>query len=330
VKVFVTGGTGFVGSHLVEALLQRGDEVVCLVRNPAKLQQRFPQRPPQSVAGDLADRTALRTGCAGVDVVFHAAGLTAARSRAEFFAVNADGTARVLEAAAETAPGLVRFVYVSSQAAGGPSHHGRPKTETDEAEPISHYGTSKLAGETAVRKAGLPWTVVRPPSVYGPYDTGFFSVFRLARVGIMPVIGGGGQELSLVYVTDLVRALLTTTLPAATGRTYFACHREIVTARQFARAVFDAVQRSLRTAREPIVLPLPSWATRAVLHLTGTGARLLGRATLLSSDKATELLADAWTCDPAALECDTGWSACTGYEEGLGLTANWYRENGWL
>ncbi|UCG87221.1 MAG: NAD(P)-dependent oxidoreductase [Gemmatimonadota bacterium] len=329
-KVFVTGGTGFVGSHLVAALLERGDEVVCLVRNPAKLNQRFRDSEPQSVAGDLDDDAALRAGCTGVDVVFHSAGVTAAHTRAEFFAVNADGTRRVAEAAAEAAPNLTRFVYVSSQAAGGPSRCGTLKTETDEADPISDYGASKLAGESVVRKSGLPWTVIRPPGVYGPFDSGFLTVFRLARFGIVPVIGDGKQELSLVFVSDLVHALLQATLPATASRTYFACNREVTTASGFARAVHRAVQRSLGTTRKLIVLPLPGWVTRATLRLTGTSARLLGRTTLLSTDKAKELLAEAWTCDPTALERDTGWSATVDLEDGLRQTADWYRENGWL
>jgi len=330
VKVFVTGGTGFVGSHLVDALLERGDDVVCLIRNPAKLKQRFPHKAPQSVVGDLDDRAALRTGCEGVDAVFHSAGLVAARSRAEFFAVNADGTSRVAEAAAEAAPDLIRLVYISSQAAGGPSRRGVPKTEADEADPISDYGASKLAGESAVRESGLPWTVIRPPGVYGPYDTGFLSVFKFARRGVTPVIGDGNQELSLVFVTDLVAALLQATLPATESRTYFACHREIVTAAEFARAVHSAVQRSRGTDKKPIVLRLPGWAARATLRLTGTGARLVGRATLLSADKGKELLAEAWTCDPTALEGDTGWSASIDLAAGVRQTANWYQENDWL
>jgi nucleoside-diphosphate-sugar epimerase len=330
VKVFVTGGTGFVGSHLVDALLERGDEVVCLIRNPAKLKQRFPHKAPQSVIGDLDDRAALRAGCDGVDVVFHSAGLTAARSRTEFFAVNTVGTLRVAEAAVEAAPDLIRFVYVSSQAAGGPSRRGVPKTEADEADPISDYGASKLAGEAVVRESGLPWTVIRPPGVYGPHDTGFLSVFKLARRRIMPVVGDGKQELSLVFVTDLVQALLQATLPATISRAYFACHREIVTAGEFARAVHGAVQRSRDSDRKPIVLRLPGWAARVTLSLTGTGARLLGRATLLSADKAKELLAEAWTCDPSALERDTGWSASVALAAGVRQTANWYQENDWL
>jgi nucleoside-diphosphate-sugar epimerase len=330
VRVFVTGGTGFVGSHLVDALLERGDEVVCLVRNPAKLRRRFPNKVPRSVAGDLDNRDALRTGCEGADAVFHSAGLTAARGRAEFFTVNVDGTERVLDAAAEAAPDLIRFVYISSQAAAGPSRRGRVKTEADEAEPISNYGASKLAGEALVRESGLPWTVIRPPSVYGPHDTGFLSVFKLAWLGIMPVIGDGRQQLSLVFVSDLVRALLEATLPVALSRTYFACHREVVTAAEFARAIHGAVQRSQGTTRKPIALRLPGWATRVTLGITGTGARLLGRATLLSADKAKELLAEAWTCDPTALERDTGWSADVAHEAGLQQTAYWYKENDWL
>jgi nucleoside-diphosphate-sugar epimerase len=331
VRVFVTGGTGLVGSRLVEALLECGDEVVCLVRNPAKLQRRFPDNPPDMVKGDLDDRDALRQGCDGAQVVFHSAALTAARDRNEFFAINVDGTRRVAEAAAEVATDLERFVYVGSQAAAGPSKRGSPKTESDPTDPISDYGSSKLAGEKVARECGLPWTVLRPCSVYGPHDSAFLTVFKSARLGVMPVFGDGGQELSMVHVNDLVKAMLCILSPAATNKAYFVCHPETVTAKEFACAVYRAVKAngSDSTAR-PIIVHLPGWVARGAMHVTGTTAKLLGKATLLSPDKANEFLADAWTCSADALRHDTGWEAKISLAEGLGPTAQWYRDNGWL
>jgi nucleoside-diphosphate-sugar epimerase len=330
VRIFVTGGTGFVGSHLVEALLDRGHDVVCLVRDPAKLSRRFQQNSPRSVDGNLDDTDALRAGCDGADVVFHSAALTAARNRAEFFAVNVAATRRLTEAAAAVAPDLQRFVYISSQSAGGPSQRGVPKVEADPSTPISNYGQSKLAGEDVVKESGLPWTIMRPPSVYGPYDTAFLTVFKYARLGVLPTFGDGKQELSMVYVTDLVNALLHATEPATSSRSYFTCHPEITTTTELGHAIHRSVRQAGVKARGPFVLRLPTWATKVAMQVTGTGARLLGKATLLSPDKAKELLADAWTCDSRALERDTGWRAETSLEEGALRTAIWYKEHGWL
>jgi nucleoside-diphosphate-sugar epimerase len=330
VRVFVTGGTGFVGSHLVEALLERGDEVVCLVRDPAKLRRRFPQNAPQSIEGNLHSEAALRSGCEGADVVFHSAGLTMARSRAEFFAVNAEATRRMVDAAAATAPNLQRFVYISSQSAGGPSRRGVRKTETDPADPVSDYGASKLAGEKLVQQSGLPWTVARPPSVYGPHDTAFLTVFKLARLGFLPLFGDGLQELSLIHISDLVDALLLCSAAGTASRTYFTCHPDTITTAQFARTIHRAVKHSGGKTPRPLVLRFPNWAARATLQITGAAARLVGKATMLSPDKAKELLAEAWTCSAAALERDTGWKATIGHEQGLQQTADWYKKHGWL
>ena len=329
-RVFITGGTGFVGSHLVEALLDRGHDVVCLVRNPAKLTRRFQSNLPRSVEGDLDDTDALRAGCEGADIVYHSAALIAARNKSEFFAVNVEATRRLTEAAAAVAPNLQRFVYISSQSAGGPSKRGVPKTEEDPSTPISNYGQSKLAGEAVVKESGLRWTIMRPPSVYGPHDTAFLTVFKYARSGFLPTFGDGKQELSMVYITDLVNALLHATEPATNSSSYFTCHPEVITTTELGRAIHRSVRQAGVEARGPFVLRLPAWATKMAMYVTGTGARLMGKATLLSPDKAKELLAEAWTCNSSALERDTGWKAEISLEEGALLTASWYQEHGWL
>ncbi len=330
-RVFVTGGTGFVGSRLVEVLLERGDEVVCLVRNPDKLKRRFPESHPDAVQGDLSDRDAMREACEGAQVVFHCAGITAARDRNEFFAVNAEATRRVGEVAAEVNPDLERFVYIGSQSAAGPSQRGTFKIETDPAEPISDYGRSKLAGEKATRESGLPWTILRPSSVYGPYDTSFLTVFKSARLGVLPLFGDGKQELSMIHVDDLVEAMLCVLCPATVGRTYFACHPEITDTTDFACAVYRAVKGIQdSTGARPVFIHLPGWVARGALQLTAAAARAAGRATILSPDKANEFLAAAWTCSAGALRNDTGWEAKIPLDDGLPRTVRWYEEHGWL
>lgn len=330
-RAFVTGGTGFVGSRLVEVLLERGHDVVCLVRSTAKLNRRFPLEPPEIVEGDLADRDALSKGCDGAQVIFHSAGLTAARHRDEFFAVNAEATRRIGEVAAEVTPDLQRFVYVSSQAAAGPSKRGTPKKESDPAEPVSDYGRSKLAGEKAARECGLPFTVLRPSSVYGQHDKAFLTVFKAARLGIMPTFGDGKQQLSLVHVDDLVEAVLGALSPTATGKTYFVCHPEVTDATELARGVYLAVRgRDGESEASPIIIRIPDWIARGALHITGGVAGFAGKATLLSPDKANEFLADAWTCSPQAIRNDTGWEAKISLNDGLRDTARWYEEHDWL
>jgi nucleoside-diphosphate-sugar epimerase len=332
VRFFVTGGTGFVGSHLVDALLERGDEVICLVRSETKFNRLFPDRKPDLVKGHLDSPEALRAGCESADIIFHAAALTAARSRDEFFTINAEATRRLLRTAAEVAPGLKRFVYVSSQAAAGPSSRDAPKREADDAAPVSDYGASKLAAEELVRYCGLPWTIVRPPGVYGPRDTSFLTVFKLARLGIVPTFASASQQLSLIYVRDLIRALLAVaSSPASESRAYFACHPQIVTSSEVAGVFYRAI-KSMPPDDEarPLVVTLPSWLTRAAMGAWGATANLLGRPTIISSDKAAEFLAEAWTCSPAAIQHDTGWQARVDLASGAQETVRWYRDQGVL
>ena len=329
---FVTGATGFVGSHLTEALLARGDEVVALVRSPAKAARIFTDLQPQIVQGDLGDSDALRRAVHGADIVHHVAGLTSARRDPEFFAVNRDGTRRVLEAAREAAPGLRRIVHVSSVAASGPSPRGTPIDERAAPRPVSTYGASKLAGEEEVRRAGIPWTIVRPPAVYGPRDVELRRVFAFGKRGIVPVFGDGRQELSLIHVADLVSALLAACDRGHAEGTYFACHPEVLTSEEFAVRITRAVQLALtgKAADPRLVVRVPDGVARVALWINGAAARAVGRSTVLSGDKIPELLAPAWTCSPAALERDTGWQARISAAEGLPQTAAWYRDTGWL
>ena len=325
-NVFVTGGTGFVGAHLVKALCARGDRVVALVRRPA-LAERLGWGPEVTqVRGDLDDEAALRAGCAGADTVYHVAGKITARSLAEFMATNRDGTANVLEAARDA--GVGRLLFVSSLAVAGPTTPGHPIDESRAPAPVTPYGQSKLAAEVLVHAmpASLPWTIVRPPVVYGEWDRGTLTIFQLARRGVVPVFGDGSQELSVIHAEDLARALIAAaTSPGSAGRVYFAAHPVVTTSRALVLAAARALGRGA-----PRIVPVPALIARGVLWTVGTLAYLAGRATLLSADKSNEYLAPAWTCRSDALTRDTGWQAQIDLETGLRRAANWYREVGWL
>jgi len=323
VNAFVTGGTGFVGAHLVQALRARGDRVTALVRSPSKAQA-LGWTDVRIVRGDLHDRTALADGCADADVVYHVAGLIAARNDREFLAANRDGTRSVQEAA-EGAARRPRLVLVSSQAAGGPNPRGAPSDESAPPAPVTGYGRSKLAAEDVVRAGRGPWTIVRPPVVYGERDTETLKLFRLAKAGIGAVFGDGGQELSVIHAGDLAQALIAAgTAPAGVGRTYYACHPEVHTSRSLVLAIGRAV------GKIPVVLPIPGPVATALLWSIGSLSSLFGRATILTADKANEFLAPAWTCSAELLARDTGWRAGTDLATGLAATVTWYRKEHWL
>ena len=321
-KALVTGATGFVGSHLAEALRRRGDDVTALVRSPRKAEALGPLG-VRAVAGDLDDAASLARAVEGQDVVFHVAGLVAARSEGEFMRCTRDGTASLVAAAA--AAGTPRFVLVSSMAAGGPATPGAPLTGTEPARPVTAYGRSKLAAETAVTAGSLPWVIVRPPTVYGPRDREVLKVFRMARLGVAPVFGDGSQQLSAVHGADLADALAAAGTAAATvGKVYYACHPEISTSAEFVRAVGKAMGRRVA------LVPVPGPVGRVLLAVTEASARLAGQATILTRDKANEFFQEAWIGDPGPLTRDSGWRARHDLVSGLADTYRWYRDAKWL
>jgi nucleoside-diphosphate-sugar epimerase len=321
-KTLVTGATGFVGSHLTEALRRRGDEVTALARSASKAAALAPLG-VRVVPGDLHDRAALQRAVEGQDLVYHVAGVVAARSEADFMVANRDGTRNLVEALEATGPG--RLVLVSSMAAAGPTIKGRPLRGDEAPRPVTAYGRSKLAAEQAVTGSRLTWTIVRPPMVYGPRDLEVLKVFRLARFGVAPVLGDGSQELSAIHGGDLAEALIAAGTSTTTiGRAYYACHPEVFTGAEMARAVGRAMGKS------PAVIRVPATIGRGVLMLTEAAARLAGQTTILTADKANEFFQPAWTGDPSPLTRDTGWQATRDLRTGLEETYRWYRTAGWL
>jgi nucleoside-diphosphate-sugar epimerase len=318
----VTGATGFVGSHLVEALQRSRVDVTVLARSPVKAAALVAQG-VHVIPGDLHHTEGLRRAAAGQDIIYHVAGITAARNETEFFRANQEGTVNLVGAASAT--GRPRFVLVSSLAAGGPAPRGLPLDGTEQPRPVTAYGRSKLAAEQVVRGSALPWTIVRPPVVYGPRDREVLKVFRLARLGVAPVFGDGSQELSAVHAGDLASALLAVAGADGTvGRIYNACHPEVFTSAEFGRAVGNAMGRSVGTIR------IPKPLGRILLSLTETTAKLAGQTTILTADKAHEFFQPAWTGDPRPLMRETGWHATFDLSSGLTDTYEWYRRAGWL
>jgi nucleoside-diphosphate-sugar epimerase len=323
VKALVTGATGFVGSHLVEALQRQQVEVTALARSREKAAV-LSARGVHVVETDLHDLDGLTRAAQGQAIVYHVAGLVAARSEAAFLHANRDGTRNVL-AAAERSGSSPRFILVSSLAAGGPAPRGLPLDGTEAPRPVTAYGRSKLAGENVLRESALPWSIVRPPIVYGPRDREVLKVFRMARFGVAPVFGDGSQELSAIHAADLANALIAVAEhPSTAGRVYNACHPEIFSSRDFGRAVGQAMNRSVITVSVPALLG------RALLSITETTAKLAGQTTILTTDKAHEFFQPAWTGDPRPLTRDTGWRASFDLQTGLADTYQWYRRAGWL
>lgn len=323
--VLVTGATGFVGSHFVETLATAGARVRALVRRTSDVSG-LERLGVERVVGGLDDEASLARAVDGVDVVYHLAAATRARSAAEFERINADGTRALARAIAAAARPPRRLVYLSSLAAAGPAIDGRPVDATDTPRPLTAYGRSKLAGERVCLEldGAVEVVVLRPPAVYGPRDREMLRLFRLAARGIFPVPTGPERPTQLIHVTDLARAILAAgQTPGLRGIHHAAESRAYgwaEVAGLFERALGRRVRR----------LPIP----HAVMHVAGAlseaGASISGRPTLFNRDKVRELLAPGWLCETESLRRATGFEARIALAEGLARTARWYRERGWI
>jgi len=324
-RVFVTGATGFVGSHLVEALAGRGIAVRALVRRTSDTTALH--RPGiERITGGLDDPDVLARGVDGVDVVYHLAALTHARSEAEYHRVNASGTERLIAAirAAQRPPR--RVVLLSSLAAAGPARGDRPVDRGDAPSPLTAYGRSKLAAERICLDAqgSVEVVVLRAPAVYGPRDRELLRFFRMAARGVVPIPAGPRRLIQMVHVGDLAEALaLAGEARGATGIYHVAEPR----AYDWGEVV-EWIGRAV--GRRPKVVKIPGGIVAAAAAINERAASLLGRSTMFNRDKVRELLAPGWLCETEALRREYGFTPRIPLPEGLAQTAAWYRARGWL
>jgi nucleoside-diphosphate-sugar epimerase len=322
--ILVTGGTGFIGTHLVRRLAASGQSVRCLVRRQAR-----PRNLPAGVAavyGNLISGEGLPEALDGADTVIHLAGVTKALAPADYYAGNARATRNLVVAlAGALASRGPRLVHVSSLAAIGPSPDGTPIHEDAEPHPLTHYGKSKLEGERAVRELAPDAVIVRPPVVYGPGDTDVFQMLKSISKGFVLQIAGGERWFSAIYVADLVEGLMAAAgSTAASGRTYFLAHAKPVSWSQFGAAAARVMNRM------PRVLEVPA----AIAHAAGWGAEIWSQITrkpgIMSREKVAEAQCRFWTCDVGRAARELGFEAPTLLEDGLAQTLAWYKEAGWL
>lgn len=324
--VLVTGGTGFVGSHLVERLVESGARVRCLVRETSSLRY-LRADAVELVYGDLATGRGLQAAVEGASIVFHVAGVTKANSEAAYFDGNLRGTEHLLRACEPGSKELRRFVHVSSLAAVGPSPDGMPLGEDAEPRPLTWYGRSKLAAEAAVRASDLaPRAVIlRPPVVYGQRDTDVFEIFRSISKGMMVLIGREESWFSYIHVQDLADGMLAAaSSDAAAGRTYFLANPEPVSWTAFANTAASAMGRSVRFVRVPAGVAYGAgWCAEIVSWLRG-------KPGIISRQKVTEAKHRYWTCDAARARAELGFCAARPLPEGIAETLAWYKDAGWL
>jgi len=324
-RIALTGATGFVGSWLAEELIHDGHELTCLVRPTSNLHwiQHLPLR---KVVGDVTDRDSLADFVEGQDILIHAAGVTKARTEEEYLRANAQSTQNLLEVVLQVHPHLKRFVLISSQAAAGPSSPGAPKSEEAPPEPLTAYGRSKLAAERIALKYRdqIPVTIIRPPAVYGPRDRDVFAYFRLANWRLMPLLGKNGQ-VSVVFVRNLTYGIrLAMDHPRAVNEIYFLTDDGTFSWRQLGQMIAEAVGKHAVPIRVPMVV------IRFLAGLSQIYSNLTRRAVLLNREKLLEIRQPYWTLSIEKAKRELGYSPPYTTREAIHLTAQWYREQGWL
>ncbi len=325
-KILVTGGTGFIGSHLTELLLTKGYSVSCLARDTANLRW-LSGLNIEVKTGDCLRPETLPDAVKGASVVIHAAGLTKARRAREYYAVNQIGTRNILEACARHNPGIKKFILISSLAAAGPSLDGNPVKDTDHPHPVSDYGRSKLLAETEALafKNNFPVAILRPSAVFGPRDRDMYELFRWAARGVTLEILGRERFLNFCYVGDLVNAIfLAMEKQTETGSIYCVAEDRPYSWSEFRQALLSSGKVKARTIKIP-------YAAAYLIGLASeVGCLFTSRPALTNRQKVREASQTYWTCDLSKTKKDLGFKAAHPLQQGLDITWRWYRDNKWL
>lgn len=329
-RILVTGASGFIGSFIVEKALEMDMEVWAAVRNTSS--RRWLTNPRTNfIELNLSDVEDLKRklGELRLDYVVHAAGVTKCTNAADFFSVNTGGTKNLVRALIDMRMPLTRFVEISSLSVFGPVREQQPYTEikdTDTPRPDTAYGRSKLEAERFLDGLdGFPYVVLRPTGVYGPRERDYFMMAQSIQKHTDFAVGFKRQDLTFVYVADVVQAVFLALDHGRTGRKYFLSDGCVYDSRAFS----DLIRHELG---DPWLLRIkaPIWLLRAITFIGEYVGRLTGKVTALNNDKFHIMRQRNWRCDIRPAEEELGYKPLYGLERGVKLAMKWYKENGWL
>ena len=320
-KALITGSTGFIGSHLVEALTEKNWDVSCLIR-PKSRPGILSQFPARIVQGDVDDIPSLEEAVQNQDYVFHVAARIRSAPKTIYNMANVRFTVNLAQACLNVNPGLKRFVFISSIAAAGPSLSGTCSDEACVCAPASEYGRTKLRAENALCCLWdqLPTTIIRPPNVYGPRQLETELLTNIIKKRIVPLLKDETGRTSLIYIEDLVNGIIQAALSSRTaGQIYY---------------LTDGINHSWKniilTNKDQILgtslfFPLPekliflaAWLAD-MLNTTGLYKVLFGRRIL------KVMLQTPWLFSPAKAERDFGFKSRYSLQEGMKKTLNYHK-----
>lgn len=334
-KILITGASGFIGSFIAEEALRRGMETWAAMRGSSSKQFLQDERihfielnldDPQQLEQQLKDKD--------FDYVVHAAGVTKCLNSKDFFRINTTGTKNLVRTLIKVCPPLKRFVYISSLSIFGAIHEQQPYKdirETDTPQPNTNYGKSKLEAERWLQKslettlANFPYVILRPTGVYGPRERDYFLMAKTIKQHSDFAVGFRRQDITFVYVQDVVQAVFLACEKGQRGRAYFLSDGEVYQSSTFS----NLIRRELGNPWW-IRITAPIWLLRIITYFGDIVGHITGKISALNNDKYHILRQRNWRCDIEPARQELGYKPEYTLERGVPLTIKWYKDNGWL
>lgn len=329
-NILITGATGFIGGFIVDEALSRGMQVWVAVR-PTSSRKYLSDPRIQFLELNLSDKEQMKRQMDGLrlDYVVHAAGATKCLHAEDFFRSNTEGTKNLVQALMEQQMPLKRFVFVSSLSVYGPVAEQQPYREicgNDTPQPNTAYGRSKLAAEQYIESIeGFPYVILQPTGVYGPRERDYFMMAKSIKSHTDFSVGYKPQDLTFVYVLDVVQAIFLALDCQKTGGKYMLSDGEVYSSRTFS----DLIHRELG---HPWLLRIkaPIWLLRIITFCGEYIGRMTGKISALNNDKYNIMKQRNWRCDIKPAMSELGYKPKYQLDEGVRLTIKWYKENNWL
>lgn len=327
-KVLVTGASGFIGSYLVQGLLDRGLEVYAGIRSTSSKNYLQDDR-IHFLELNLNRRSDLEETLKSIpfEYVIHNAGITKASKKSTYFEVNYGLTKNLVEALQNVIPALKKFTLISSLAAYGPADNQKEGivSRNSTPQPVTNYGESKLAAENYLQGlANFPYAIVRPTAVFGPRDKDILTVFKMIQQGLELMIGSKPQQLTFIYVKDLIRAILDITLSGHKKVDYFITDGNSYSAQEFNQMIKKEL------GKKTLSFALPLNMVKIVALVNEKIAGLLGTYPALNLEKVKELKCQSWICDIGPLEQEIQFKPKYSMQEAVRETVHWYQQNNWI